>query len=134
MVDHIHVDIICQWALRAVYLTRERSIGLAERRLPDHLELGQDVINATVLGTVVHEYDDAFTAAEEGSESGPVRLSGRGGGWDIGESGDAGGLEDGVPNVFHGETFGIGEDEGENLGGICVEPGFDGLKIVCKWG
>jgi hypothetical protein len=43
-------------------------------------------------------------------------------------------LERWEPDVFEGDVFWVGEEEGEDFGGVGVEEGFYEFEIVCGEG
>ena len=69
VVDEVHVVGCREWPRCAVHGAREREVRLRERCFPDHLELGQDVIDRPVraVRACVEKDDHAGLCGDEGA-------------------------------------------------------------------
>lgn len=130
-VVHDHHEAIGTGAGRAVEgAVVERRVGHVVGRFEEILEFVKDVRDLSLVGAVVEEDDGAFAARDELPNGRPVihcQLVGRSRGHE-GILLHSRSLEGGIEHADVDEVA-VRQQQGDLLGGIAIEPGFDGGEV-----
>ena len=149
VVDHIHVVRRRLLVARPVDAARERVVRVAVRGLPDldnyrvsspllsrskrlshHIEFRQDEVDLTGIRVRIQEHYHALSAVEQLAQRRPVALLDGQARRHVCEVGDTRVVEGGLPDVGEGDVLGVREEEREDLVGVGVKPGLDGLEVI----